>query len=470
VSLRTTIAVLFYVLLALVLRMTYGTYHAVWLVALAAGWAGLAIAVCGERWRSQPAGASSHLVLATTLLAFAMALWLEPFVVAPAYECVMHVIRLAHTLLVAVAAALFVGAWSRQPWSPRTTVFLAALGCTVLVFTRLLTIVAAPSPEIDVLVTNTLACDYFLAGHNPYACWYPDIYDGRYGYAPGFFYWPAYLYFAAPFQALFGDVRYASVAADVLTAIILALVGRRLNLDLATRALVPLVWLAQPVSLLVIELGWIDPVLILGIAATAWCILCGRYALAGIALGAVVATKQYGVLVACLTVPYLFAVHREMMKRTAIATVATACVLMAPWLLLDSRAFLERTVNVYLTAPSRSDALSLVTWANDRFGVSLPGTMLVVAYALAVGYATWRMVRIRDAWLVDWAGLLAVTYSTIFLLGKQAFCNYYVFVAFLALLAAMLSMAEDRHRFLARQSFRLLRSDGSLADDSIRAF
>ncbi|MEX0642351.1 MAG: glycosyltransferase 87 family protein, partial [Pirellulales bacterium] len=407
-----------------------------------------------------------QIVLATLLLAFAMMLWLEPLVVLPTYRCVMQVVQISHTLLLAVAAMLFLGVGSSKPWSSRSLVSLAAIGWVALIASRVLTIIAAPSPEIDVFVTNTLACDYFLAGQNPYAAWYPDQYDGRYGYAPGFFYWPAYLYWAAPFRALFGDVRYAAIAADAFTAALLVRIGRQLDLDQPTRMLIPLVWLAQPVSLLVIELGWIDPVLVLGIAATACCILSGRFAWAGVALGVVAATKQYGLLVACLTVPYLIAAHREAAKRVAVAVAATAGALVLPWLLLDSTSFLERTVTVYLTAPPRSDALSIVAWASDRLGVSLPGVLLIVSYALAVGFAVWRMLRTPAPSLADWAGAMAVTYCTIFLLGKQAFCNYYVLVAFLVLLAAMLSLADDRRRFPARKVLRVVRSDGSLADDA----
>ncbi len=441
---RTAIAVLFYMLLAMVLRLTYGTYHPTLLIVLAVSFGtfvGLAVLRRNSEKPIDPA--TSHgLILSMVFLTFSLMLWFDPLVVTAPEIGVTSGVRLCTTVQLIAAIVLFASQLLRRrlPWVVWPALVIA---WAVVPLVRAETIGAAPDPGIDVFVTNTLASDYLLAGKNPYAGDYPDVYEGRYDYQPGFFYWPAYLFWATPFRALLGDVRWAMIAADLLTAAALVVVGRKLNFPATTTAMLPLVWLAHPVSLLVLELAWIDPLLIAGVAVLMACLLSRRWLAVGIVLGIVAATKQYGTLIGVMTMVYVFAHHRDAARRVLLSSAATWSLLMLPFVFLDWRALFDNTIGVYISAAVRPDALSLVAHLQNTFDITLPGGLLLAVYLSAVAGGCWWLAKRKQADLAQWAGMLATVMGTIFLFGKQAFCNYYFVVAFLVLAFVMLSMAGD---------------------------
>jgi hypothetical protein len=281
---------------------------------------------------------------------------------------------------------------------------------------------------------------------NPYAHTYPDVYDGKYGYPPGFFYWPAYLYEATLAKIVFGDIRYAVLAADLLAALLVRWIGRRLGLSPPAAWLLALIWLAQPVSLLVLELAWVDPLLIGGIALLAWSMLRRYWLFAGMMLGLVAATKQYGLLLALPTLAFVFASQRRETPRFAFSAALTWSAFVLPFALSNWPAFYEHTVGVYLTVPARSDALSLVAWSQNVLGLALPQSIAAAVGVTIAALFAWRLVREPEPTLADWAAASAIAYAAVFLLGKQAFCNYYFLVAFLVLLHALFSQGNDERR------------------------
>ena len=396
------------------------------------------------------------MVLSGVLFIFSFLLWSgtwrgvgQPILVTAVESPALSAVRWGAGGLVALATVLLVDSLLKKRgtlWRILKPGFVvpACLGFAwiVLLVIRVATLQATPEPRIDVFVTNTFACDYLLAGNNPYAAWYPDIYEGASGYAPGFFYWPTYLYWATPFRALFEDVRFATLAADLLVSGLLLVAGIKLGLSRPAAALVPLVWLSHPVSLMVLELAWIDPVLILGIAGTALCLILRRWLALGIVLGLVAATKQYGGLVGLLSIAAVFAVQRKATPRVVVSAAVTWVAMLGPYVLLDWRSLYERTVGVYIHTPMRPDALSLVAMIRNEWGVEVPGFVLLPVY-LAITIAACVWLARSDRGLHRWAGVLALCYGAIFLLGKLAFCNYYYVVAFLVLLATLLSVARD---------------------------
>ncbi len=443
-STRTTIAVLFYMLLGLVLRLTYGTYHPILLIVLVVSF-GAFVGLAVMRRNSQEhidSRTSQGLVLSMVFLAFSVMLWLDPLIVTAQGTNMASGVRICTAFQLVTAIVLFASQLSRRRL-PLVVWPALAIAWAVVPLVRFQTLQASPNPPIDVFVTNTMASDYLLAGSNPYAGEYPDVYEGKFDYQPGFFYWPAYLYWAAPFRAWLGDVRWAMIAADMLTAVALVVVGRKLELPTVTTALLPLVWLAHPVSLLVLELAWIDPLLIAGIAALLVGLLSQKWLAVGVLLGVVAATKQYGTLVGLMTLVYVFTHHRPAARRVLLSSAATWLLLMLPYVLLDWRALYDNTVAVYIGAAVRPDALSLVTHLQRTFDVALPGGLLLAVYLTVVASGCWWLSKRKEANLAEWTGILATAMGTIFLFGKQAFCNYYFVVAFFVLAFVMLSLAND---------------------------
>jgi hypothetical protein len=298
------------------------------------------------------------------------------------------------------------------------------------------------------------------------------------------------------------------VAADVLAAAAIAAAAGRAGLSPRVAALGGLAWLACPVALLVTELAWVDPVLIAASAVAAWCAshprwhapdgtpVAVRVAL-GTSLGVAAAVKQYGALAGILALAWLAALQRaarlldqsqggrsaspqgdrslsprldespepngfelagaDDRRRSAVrsllagpvgqvAGIATCTwlALLLPLVLRDPASWYRSTVEVYLNAPPRPDALSLVALAANEAGWKLPGAVLSLMYLAIVALAVAWLSRLREPQPAHWAGACAVAYGAMFLFGKQAFCNYYLLVGFWAWTCALYRLAEDR--------------------------
>lgn len=341
-----------------------------------------------------------------------------------------------------LAAASLMLAWaSWRSRSSRWFLPVAGLGFACLIALRLLAIGASPDPWIDVFPINNQACDLIVAGENPYCGQYEDVYHGRYDYRPAFFYWPATLYFNVPFRQLLGDVRYGLVAADVLAAICLLLAARGTALTLRASTLVPLVWLAFPASLLVIEQAWIDPLLVLGAAATLVTLQRRRWWLCGIALGWTAATKQYAGLVGLMSLAWLAGRDFRATWRAGAAALATFAALMTPMIWWNPQAFYQSTIATYLDAVTRQDGLGIAALCLQH-DIDVPravwsGIEIATIVSLC-GCCALSRGRIDD--LRRWAVNLAAVFWTCFLFGKFAFCNYYYFVAVLLLICFIASL------------------------------
>ncbi|MEX2187231.1 MAG: glycosyltransferase 87 family protein [Pirellulales bacterium] len=443
-SRRSAIAVSCYVLMGFILRMTHGMFHPtmVWTLAGVLTCVGYlafrpgAAAFVSER--SSPAG-----TLAAVLFASAIMLAMNPLLITAKPGAALMTVAYSSFVLSIVAGMYCIGHFC-SPRFPRGVAMTLLAACFVSLFVmRVGSVIAAPAPQIDVFVTNSLACEYFLDGKNPYAQTYPDIYEGAKGYEPGFFYWPAYLYVATPFYAL-GDIRFAVVAGDLLTAAFIVVLLRRAGLKGDAVWLAPLAWLACPVSLMVLELGWIDPLLVTIGAGLAASLASRRLVLSGVAIGLLAATKQYGALAGMVTLAWIWANERRQVPRALAAAAATFVVLVGPFVLADWRGFYESTVAVYINTAMRLDALSLLVWAKRVMQIDVGGGWLLGAYLAIVVVACWRLGQSLTS-PRDWAGVVAFAYGAIFLLAKLAFCNYYYFVSFWMLLYACLSLVDDRH-------------------------
>lgn len=443
-SRRSAIAVSCYVLVGFILRMTHGMFHPTMVWTLAGVLTSIGYlsfrpgAAARVSERASPAG-----TLAAVLFASATMLAMDPLLMTAHRGAALTTVQLASFAL-AIASGLYcIGHFSSFRFPRSAAVGLMAVCLASLATMRVAAVLAAPAPQIDVYVTNSLACDYFLDGKNPYAQEYPDIYEGTKDYKPGFFYWPAYLYVATPFHAL-GDIRFAVVAFDLLTGAFLVVLLKKAGLKGDAVWLAPLAWLACPVSLMVLELGWIDPMLVAGAAGLAAAIASRRVVLAGVAVGVIAATKQYGALAGVVTLAWIWANERHKIVHFVSASALTFLALVAPLALADWHSFYESTIAVYATAAMRLDALSLLVWAKRILGVDVGAPLLLSAYVAIVAVACWRLGRTLTK-PRDWAGVMAFSYGAIFLLAKLAFCNYYYLVSFWMLLYAALSLVDDKH-------------------------
>lgn len=306
---------------------------------------------------------------------------------------------------------------------------------------------ASPGPRIDLYTIQQLGAAHLLAGRDPYAATYPNIYTAKETLA--FFgapltelrYYPypplSLLVTTAGFWLL-GDVRVSFVALHLVTGALLYAMVRRRSGSLAVGLLA--MHLLSPRGLFVLEQSWTEPLLSACVAAWAALMLASEQpskraaAAQGVLLGLVFSAKQYSVLLVPLL---LFQRFRPAWSRAALFRITAlgaglAALGLLPFLLWHPRDFIEDLILFQVRQPFRHDALTLPALFSFATGLRAPGALALLGAAGSLGWALRRLPR-------QPAGLLygaAIGCFSFFAMAKQAFCNYYSFVGVLLLLCA----------------------------------
>jgi hypothetical protein len=299
---------------------------------------------------------------------------------------------------------------------------------------------ASPEPAIDVWWQFQQSAAHLLAGLNPYTTPVEDPTGAaeRFGYVVrGYAYPPGTLLVQTLAFAAFGDVRYASLVADLVTAALVWSIARPVRQT--TAALLALLVLHQPRSLFVLEQSWQEPLLAACLAATA-ALLLRRAAgtpvgvLVGVLAGVALSLKQYLVV---FVAPFLL---RCGDRATVAALLIGGLVPWLPFLLWDAPAAVQHGLWFQLQTPFRPDGLTLLSALHVVTGVT-PGKQLAavagVATSVALAWHT-RTAAPAGAWLR--AGTMAMLVA--FLLGSQAFANYYHLIAMLLLVLVAVRLRE----------------------------
>jgi hypothetical protein len=343
-----------------------------------------------------------------------------------------------------LALAAFVGGagLSRRPWFGRFHPWLLVL---IFLYAGRWIIRTAPDPFIDVHLFQREAVDALFSGQNPWAMRSRDIYEpgsGLYGTGIsvdrqlrfGFPYPPLSLLMSALGTALGGDHRYAQLFSIAISALLVAWaypgpVGNGLAA----------MFLFTPRSFLIVEQGWTEPYVLLGLSAT---LTVARRYPRGLPwiLGAFLTIKQYLVLVLPLYWLLLAGMPTRQKARRVLTTLGVSALFTLPFALWNLPEFWRSVVALQLLQPFRADSLSYLAWWFHQ-GYSAPSAVFgFVAAAIAVAVSL--CVLPRNA--IGFAAGISLTFLMFFAFSKQAFCNYYHFVAgALTWTAALVSSAED---------------------------
>ena len=439
------------VTMALALAVSSGMLDP-WALALVSLAGVSAFAAARVELRGEPGGGRRSVValLAAGLAASVVhgALFLPGATVDPAR---LGTFRPALAVAAVAVASLF---WRSAPrWFARARFGALLAAATVL---GAVVIRAAPAPGIDVWHCQQFGALALLAGKNPYALAYPNIYgpgtpfidpsllspDGRFLLANP--YPPLLLLLDVPAAAL-GDVRWTMLAAVAVSALLIRGLGRgSLEAELAGALL-----LLQPQAFLVLELAWTEPVALAGLLAAALAVAKVRrdagggpalarreWLLSGAAAALAASTKQYAAL---LLLPLLLALPGRARLRAVSVAAGGALALAVPFLLWDPRAFVRGVVEFQVRQPFRTDALSWPAAVVAVGGPRLPSWPAFVVAAAVLVLTLRRTVTPAQAVLSA-----ATTWIAFVAFNKQAFCNYYWLAVGLLCAAVALLSAEAR--------------------------
>jgi hypothetical protein len=317
---------------------------------------------------------------------------------------------------------------------------LLGAACVLLAWTP----VATPSPMIDVVSWTTAATNALLSGVHPYTVQAADVYHGGrdFGFVVDVYpYMPATLLVYAPWVAALGDFRFASAASAAIAVWLLRRAGRLASasttmIDAATLALA-----LHPQLFLIVRSGWTEPLLV---ATAAGCVfLAARYPLraaGAVTLWLLPAFKQYALPPVVLQA----ALSDRLPGRAIAAGSALVAATIAPFLFWNAGATLHGTL-FQMQAPVHPRLTSMsIPGLLYATGSPFPPIWLSAATELIACVAVALVARRRD--LADLLIGTAVALLATFLVGWQAFVNYFYFVAALLALGAMLSDTSIRCR------------------------
>lgn len=302
---------------------------------------------------------------------------------------------------------------------------------------QLATVAAIPSPVIDVWMLTQGAVHSLLHGVHPYTARVDDVYHGTFqgGYVSSVYpYMPATLLAHVPSVALFGDYRFGLALCLPATVALVRGAGRRLHVDSRALDAMCLALALHPRGAYIVGSGYNEPLLTL--AAAAFVYAAARApdgAAASIAFWMMPAMKQYVVAPALMRLLATFGDARK--RRATMAGILAAAATVAPFLVWGWTATLDGIL--FQVRPSigfRPDSLSVSAALARATGWIVPWWTPLAAQLLAgaVAFAWLRRCGLGGFLLASALALFAS-----FLLGRQAFLNYYAFASALLLLAAL---------------------------------
>ncbi len=299
---------------------------------------------------------------------------------------------------------------------------------------------ASPDPRIDVVLWHRDAIRTFLSGMNPYGTSHQNVYPDTRWFDPrvvvgneiriGLPYPPLSLLIATLGQLIGGDYRYAALAANLITAALMALAGSH-RLAMAGAVF----FLSLPRRHFVIEEGWTEPYGLMLLAAMVFTAI-RRPRLLPLAMGLLLAVKQYYLVAALLA--WLLVPDRRRWVALLLRSGLVAIALTLPFVIWNPRAFWNDLVLVQIRQPFRHDALSLLSVLAALGGPVLPSLVGFGVLVLCLVVALRRAPRTPAGFV----GSLGASFCGFFAFNKQAFANYY----FLVIGALLLAVAtwEDR--------------------------
>jgi hypothetical protein len=342
-------------------------------------------------------------------------------------------------------ALLLTYAPSMLGWRERKVVSdarFAIFACMVLA-AGVATIHVSPAPSIDVWTVQQQGAEALLHGHNPFTS------VGVQNTAPGartaavpFVYPPTQALVSTLAYALTKDSRYATLFALFVAGIAMRVIARTRRVA-STTSRNPLLedapalflWLA-PKAFFIVEQAWVDPVQLAFLAVALCAEVRGRRWLSVVLFGVLFSSKQSMFWFA----PLAGFAFRWSLRQWIVAGLVAASSLL-PFAILDFKALKYSNFDFLTSLPPRDDALTLMNWAQRKFGWAAS-----TRYGFLGAAAVVTLSALRARGPARFATAALTTYFVFFVFNKWAFANYYFLIGGLASLAAAAAIGGTRPR------------------------
>ena len=421
-------------LVAVALGFSYGHDHHASVLLVAAAVPAVGVALWATRRPSRPfAGDAAIAWLAAMASTIAVAV-LEPGTFLPpgASRAPLLVLSVAACGVVASYAPEVLGLRAPHARSSRTVGDLrgAARPIALLLLAFGLgawLLRASPAPAIDVWAVHQQGASALVHGRQVYApgaISAPDT-GALVREIDTYPYPPLNVVLTAPAYAVTGDTRWAQLVSILLGAVLLRATAQRRGWRGPVPDLLMACLLFHPRGLFVLEQAWGEPLALplLGGFTLAWS--SGRSHLAAVMLGLLCALKQHYLLY----LPALAFLPGIGVAGVAIAF-ATLVVTYLPFAIAAPVGLWNAVVVHHLKNPFRPDSLSITARLSDA-GIALPSWPGFAVSLASFGALAWTPRKLGPLLLAS-----SLTFLVFYLLGRQAFCNYYYLLGATWLFAA----------------------------------
>lgn len=301
---------------------------------------------------------------------------------------------------------------------------------------RIIMVFGSPDPAIDVYVILKEAPIKLLSGINPYQSLYTYVFPQI---TPDYYaYWPASFLLQIPIIFFLKDPRYLLLFADLVSAVILFILGGKNQSSL----ILSLLYLFRPLSLAVIEASWLTPLNFLFLAAIVFFLKKSppkaKY-IAGVLTGILTSIQFFFALF------FVFLIRKLNFNRKFLFSyMCTVILFVLPFFLINPVNFYYQTIDVYFKNPPHPSilihtSLNLNTLYYVITGRDLP-LLLTSGIYLAVIFLTLKRIKSLEDSILGFT----LTLLTIFVFGRQAFVNYYYLISSLLLLYLSLKLESAK--------------------------
>lgn len=312
------------------------------------------------------------------------------------------------------------------------------------IFLRFLTLLLSPAPTIDVFYFTQGGAESMLKGLNPYNGIFKNIYSPEVNFMlyqdyhwqnSIYSYWPATIIFTTFFDFLFGEVRLTYLFADLACALIIYFLLKKVfSLSGKISELATLLFLYSPLTLLVLESSWSEPLAIFLLYLAVFLIILGYKYLPYFIFGIFFAVKQ-----TMLVILFFLLRFRGINHKKYLLTLIIFILILFPFLIWDFQNFINDTVihHIKFAGNVALHALSFNTIYKMIFTHDIPVYIFIPSMMILALFLFWRGQR----------DLIGIIHSSLILLLaaffiKQGFTNYYYSVLAILILLIILALKD----------------------------
>ena len=305
----------------------------------------------------------------------------------------------------------------------------------IAILIRIFSIISAPNPTIDVFHVLKDGPKELLEGRNPYKLEYPSPY-GVYNPTIIFVYCALTPVLFLPSDIIFNDPRFTLIFFEVLSALLLYKLSRKVKAPKNLSNLVILIFLFHPLFPFMTEQSWVEPVIFTFVLFSIYFyFLRSKSLFAGFALGLALSIKVVYIL------PFLILLKKlNVVYKNYAAIILTPFIIALPFLMVDGSSFIQRTIfdsGAVQSFPRLTDTSLSISAVILKYTKSAIPTL--VTAIIGIIFSVFVLLKGQKSIRTAPIGSFLVLF-VLFMFGPYVLLNYFAFLGNLLLISLFLTL------------------------------